>query len=57
MSDHSPDERLALLRKINEKLGWGLLLLFFITLNTCELADDVEDAMRRDEPAAPANAR
>ena len=49
------EERHELLRKINNKMGWAVFLLVLITLNTCELADDVEDAIRRDEvPAAAA---
>ena len=52
MSDLPPSPRDELLKKINDKLGWGLFLLFLITLNTCELADDLEDAVRRDRPAA-----
>jgi hypothetical protein len=55
------EERHELLRKINNKMGWAVFLLVLITLNTCELADDLKDAVRRDDsppvaestPAAP----
>jgi hypothetical protein len=51
------EERHELLRKINNKMGWAVFLLVLITLNTCELADDLEDAIRRDEaPAAQSSA-
>lgn len=45
------DRNHDLLKKINSKLGWGLFFLFCITLNTCSVADDVEDAVRNDRPA------
>ena len=47
-----PDERLGLLRKINTKLAWIIFFLVLITLNTCELADDLEDAVRGESRAA-----
>ena len=52
MSEQPPDERLVLLRKINNKLAWIIFFLVLITLNTCELADDLEDAVRGDDRAA-----
>ena len=51
----SADERVSLLRKINTKLAWIIFFLVLITLNTCELADDLEDAVRRESrQASPA---
>ena len=50
--DANPSDH-ELLKKINSKLGWGVFFLFCITLNTCSVADDVQDALR-DRPAAPA---
>ena len=47
-----PEERLVLLRKINTKLAWIIVFLVLITLNTCELADDLEDAVRGESRAA-----
>ena len=47
-----PDERLTLLRKINTKLAWIIFFLVLITFNTCELADDLEDAVRGEGHAA-----
>ena len=41
-----PAGRDELLRKINTKLAWIIFLLVLLVLNTCELADDVEDAVR-----------
>ena len=47
------EERQELLRKINNKMGWALFCLVLITLNTCDLADDIEEALRdEDAPAA-----
>ena len=49
-----PGPRDELLKKINTKLAWIIFLLVLLVLNTCELADDVEDAVRgqRDADAA-----
>jgi hypothetical protein len=49
------DEKFELLKKINTKMGWALFLLVCITLNTCSVADDIEDAVR-DRPAPAAEA-
>ena len=54
MSDLPPSPRDELLKKINTKLGWILFFLVLITLNTCELADDLKDAARRDRSAPAA---
>ncbi|MDY6923801.1 MAG: hypothetical protein SWI22_07585 [Pseudomonadota bacterium] len=45
-----------LLKSIDSKLTWGVILLFIIMLNTCSVSDDVEDALRdarRADRAAP----
>ena len=60
MADTPPaDERASLLRKINTKLAWIIFFLVLITLNTCDLAEDLEDAVRRESrqagPAAEGN--
>jgi hypothetical protein len=53
MSEQPPhDERVTLLRKINTKLAWIIFFLVLITLNTCELADDLKDAVRSEGRAA-----
>ena len=51
------NEKFKLLKKISDKLTWVLIFLFAITLNTCSVADDIEDAVRGDRsaPAAPAS--
>jgi hypothetical protein len=41
----APD-RDALLKSIDGKLTWGVIMLFIIMLNTCSVSDDVEDAIR-----------
>ena len=38
--------REALLKSIDSKLTWGVIMLFIIMLNTCSVSDDVEDAIR-----------
>lgn len=38
--------RYALLKKINDKLVWVIVLLVLIMLNTCSLSDDLSDAAR-----------
>ncbi len=48
------DRNHELLKKIESKMTWGLILLFIIMLNTCSLSDDIEDAVRGGRPAAPA---
>ena len=48
--------RFDLLKQIDSKLTWGVILLFIIMLNTCSVSDDVEDAIRdarRADRAAP----
>ncbi|MFN3668316.1 MAG: hypothetical protein ACK4VY_03340 [Brevundimonas sp.] len=35
-----------LLKSIDGKLTWGVILLFIIMLNTCSVSDDVADAIR-----------
>jgi hypothetical protein len=54
MSDSRPEPgpRDELLKKINTKLKWIIFFLVLITLNTCELADDLKDAARRSASAA-----
>ncbi|KQY75503.1 hypothetical protein [Brevundimonas sp. Root1423] len=45
-----------LLKSIDGKLTWGVILLFIIMLNTCSVSDDVQDAIRdsrRADRAAP----
>jgi hypothetical protein len=45
-----------LLKSIDGKLTWGVILLFIIMLNTCSVSDDVADAIRdnrRADRAAP----
>ena len=45
-----------LLKSIDSKLTWGVILLFIIMLNTCSVSDDVADAIRdnrRADRAAP----
>ena len=59
MTDAPPPSQEALLKKINDKLTWGVIFLFIIMLNTCSLNDDIEDAIRDRGPsqtpaAAPA---
>ncbi len=55
MSDPTPVGRDDLLKKISDKLTWGLIFLFIIMLNTCSLSDDLEDAIRDRGPSdAPA---
>ncbi len=34
------------LKSIDGKLTWGVIMLFIIMLNTCSVSDDVEDAIR-----------
>jgi hypothetical protein len=44
------------LKSIDGKLTWGVILLFIIMLNTCSVSDDVADAIRdsrRADRAAP----
>jgi hypothetical protein len=52
MSEPQPP-RDELLRKINGKLTWVIVLLVLITLNTCELYD-LDDAIRERSDEAPA---
>ena len=40
-----------LLKSIDSKLTWGVILLFIIMLNTCSVSDDVEDAIRESRRA------
>ena len=47
-----PGPRDELLKKINTKLGWIIFFLVLITLNTCELADDLENAVQRSASTA-----
>ncbi|HEX8569445.1 MAG TPA: hypothetical protein VF699_05910 [Caulobacteraceae bacterium] len=54
MTETPPPSRDELLRKINTKLAWIIFLLVLLVLNTCELADDVEDAVRGERDAAAA---
>jgi hypothetical protein len=42
------NEKFKLLKSIDDKLTWVIIFLFAVTLNTCSVADDVEDAIRRD---------
>ena len=51
------DRHFDLLKKINDKLIWGVIFLFIIMLNTCSLNDDIEDAIRdRGDTPTPAAA-
>ena len=52
------DKKFELLKKINTKMGWALFFLICITLNTCSVADDIEEAVRdrRAAEAVPAEA-
>ncbi|MGZ9113365.1 MAG: hypothetical protein ACXW3K_01965 [Brevundimonas sp.] len=36
----------ALLKQINDKLVWVIILLALVMLNTCSLGDDLSDAAR-----------
>ena len=40
------DVHATLLKKISDKLTWGLIFLVIIMLNTCSLGDDLSDAAR-----------
>jgi len=40
------DDKNALLKSINDKLTWAVILLFIVMLNTCSLSDDLSDAAR-----------
>ena len=57
MSDNpGPDRHYERLRKIDIKLAWIIALLVLLNLNTCDLADDLKDAMRGHERAAASDA-
>lgn len=49
------NEKFKLLKQINDKLTWGLIFLFAITLNTCSAADDVGRLAGFGEKAASAD--
>ncbi|RZJ00975.1 MAG: hypothetical protein EON90_04970 [Brevundimonas sp.] len=42
----TPPNRDDLLKSIDGKLTWSVILLFIIMLNTCSVSDDVQDAIR-----------